>query len=191
MNKGIKLAKSNWIIFLNSGDLFHGSHILDRFSKKNFKNFDVIYGNTIIKNNIYKRSLFGKKLKHLSTKMTFSHQSVFVKTKILKKNIFNTKYKIASDFDLFQKLMKRDKLFYHFNFFISKISTGGISDVRRFRCLFEYFQIFLANKKFVNIFLLLFDILYLTFRSLLIKIISKKLFNKLLLSKYRLLDQIN
>jgi len=120
----------------------------------------------------------------MSTKMSFSHQSAFVKTNLLKKNKFNTRYKIAADFDLFQKLLKKKKIFYHINFLVAKVISGGISDTKRFTCLFEYFQIFLSNKKLINIFFLIFDILYLILRSVFKKILSEKLYNKLLLLKY-------
>jgi len=36
MNKGVKLAKSNWIIFLNSGDIFSSSKVLENFIKNKY-----------------------------------------------------------------------------------------------------------------------------------------------------------
>ena len=86
MNKGVKLAKSNWIIFLNSGDIFSSSKVLQNFIKnKDTENADIVYGDTIVKNKLFDRFLLGKKFTTVSTKIPFCHQSVFVKTEILKK----------------------------------------------------------------------------------------------------------
>ena len=185
MNKGIKLAKSKWTIFLNSGDIFSGTQVLKKFSEENSKDNDIIYGNTIISHKFFNYYSIGKKLTLFSTKMKFSHQSVFVKTSLLKKFKFNTKYKIAADFDFFQKLLIRKKKFKYLNYPISKVLSGGISDTKRLTCLFEYFNIFLVNKKIINLIFLLLDIIYLIFTILLNKILSKNLYNKLLLTKYK------
>ena len=36
MNKGIKKSSGKWIIFLNSGDIFHDLNVLKKYSKKTF-----------------------------------------------------------------------------------------------------------------------------------------------------------
>ena len=49
MNKGIKVAKKDWIIFLNSGDLFTNKNTLKKIINytKSMKE-DILIGNTII-----------------------------------------------------------------------------------------------------------------------------------------------
>ena len=49
MNKGIKVAKKDWIIFLNSGDLFANKNTLKKIINytKSMKE-DILIGNTII-----------------------------------------------------------------------------------------------------------------------------------------------
>lgn len=191
MNKGVKLAKSNWVIFLNSGDIFSTSKVLQNFIKtKNINNADIIYGNTIIKSKLFNRLMAGETFSFNSTKMPFCHQSVFVRTIILKKTLFNTKYKIAADFDFFYKLFKNNKKFFYLDSVISKIITGGISDKKRLRCLFEYFDIFYKNKNYLNISLLFLDLLYFFLSSFIKKILNEKLIHKILLLKYTIKNQI-
>ena len=191
MNKGVKLAKSNWIIFLNSGDIFSSSKVLQNFIKnKDTENADIVYGDTIVKNKLFDRFLLGKKFTTVSTKMPFCHQSVFVKTEILKKKLFKTKYKIASDFDFFYKLFKKNKKFYYLDSAISKTITGGISDKKRFICLLEYFHIFYKDRNYLNTFLLFFDLIYFLLSSFLKKILNENLIQKILIFKYTIKNQI-
>ena len=51
-NKGIKIAKGNYLIFLNSGDCFSDSTVLERVEKiTTGKQAKLIYGNTNLINN--------------------------------------------------------------------------------------------------------------------------------------------
>ena len=60
MNRGIKLASNDWLIFMNSGDTFYSIHTLKKIAlniKK--KTIDVLIGNTkIINNNIVYKKKF-------------------------------------------------------------------------------------------------------------------------------------
>jgi glycosyltransferase involved in cell wall biosynthesis len=191
MNKGVKLANSNWTIFLNSGDVFATSKVLHNFIKsKNINYADIVYGDTIVKNKLFDRFLSGKNFSLTSTIMPFCHQSVLVRTDILKKKLFKITYKIAADFDLFYRLFKDNKKFYYLDCVISKIVTGGISDKKRLSCLLEYFHIFYKNKNYCNIFLLFFDLIYFFLISSIKKMLNEKLIKKILIFKYTIKNQI-
>ena len=85
MNKGVNIASGNWIIFMNSGDIFYNSTILQEIKKLNLNNYDIVYGNTIIKkqNLIYKK--YANQFKNKTALMAFCHQSCIVKYIFLKK----------------------------------------------------------------------------------------------------------
>lgn len=192
MNKGIKLAEGIWTIFLNSGDIFENEKILLNFSKifKN-ENNDVIHGDTIIKNNQIKYTSISKIFNSKTRQIPFCHQSSFTKTTILKDNLFNLKYKISSDFDLFLRLYKQKKIFFKVNMIITQVESGGLSDTRRFIVFKENFNILRDNKMLtLSRWRIIFDFIYLFLSKIIKFFISKTLLNNILKLKYFLLKKI-
>lgn len=104
MNKGIKYAKGEWILFMNSGDTFANKDVLKTIAKEieeNKINSDIIYGN-VIKQYVDKKIPFkAEKLSLLRYRMPFSHQSTLVKAELLKEELFDTRFKIAADYNFF------------------------------------------------------------------------------------------
>jgi len=191
MNKGIKLARAKWTIFLNSGDIFYNSKVLKKFSRiKDKCNYDVIFGDTVIDYKSFLRFTKGKYFNFFTTKIPFCHQSVFTKTKSLQKKLFDTRYKIASDFDFFYYLYLKKKNFFHFHTIISKITIGGISDKKRFICLKEYLKILINNKCYFGSLFQICNIIYFIIISLIKKIFNFKTIHLMLNLKYKLLKQI-
>ena len=184
MNKGVNIASGNWIIFMNSGDIFYNSTILQEIKKLNLNNYDIVYGNTIIKkqNLIYKK--YANQFKNKTALMAFCHQSCIVKSHLFKKKKFNISYKFASDFDFFKFHFSKNKKFFFINKFISKVAAGGYSDTFRQEVLNENIKIL---KNYRQIDLVLFVYL-LKIRELLTKfiklLIPKKFENLILRLKY-------
>ncbi len=140
MNRGIKLASNDWLIFMNSGDTFYSIHTLKKIAlniKKN-KTIDVLIGNTkIINNNIVYKKKF-KKLSPKSLGSCFSHQSCTIRRSLHKKNYFKTKYKVAADFNFFKEVYKKNAKFLYINEIISVNEAHGLSDKERFLALREF-----------------------------------------------------
>ena len=101
MNKGIALAKGEWIIFLNSGDIFFEDFTLEKIFNEELSNKDVVFGNTVIKNEKYKYISISKNFDLDTIVMPFCHQSSLLKSSFLKKNLFNLDFELSSDFNLF------------------------------------------------------------------------------------------
>ena len=97
MNKGIRLAKGNWIIFMNSGDIFYNENILKKLSKVclNFKDNEIIFGNTIIDNGHINYQVFGNYFRKNTVIMPFCHQSSVIKSSLLKKHLFDLNYTLS------------------------------------------------------------------------------------------------
>ena len=101
MNKAIKMAAGEWIIFMNCGDLFYSNNILE-IVREQLKNnaCDILIGDIVIKNNdLYKY----KKAKFIDLhhEIDICHQSTFTKTALLKERNYAEKYKLAADREFF------------------------------------------------------------------------------------------
>ena len=140
MNKGIKKASKKWIYFLNSGDIFYNNKILEHIvlKLKNNDNNDVIIGNSYVLKDKLKFKSKRKKLSILSLGSSFSHQAAFVKTKLMKKELFKLKYKYAADFNFFFKILNEN---YKFKYIAQNISlnlSDGISDTNKVKVIKEF-----------------------------------------------------
>jgi len=147
MNKGINLAKNDWTIFINAGDVIADEAVLDKIIPFLTDEFDVIYGDVIIKYpyfNVLKKS---RPLDQLWKGMISSHQSVFIRTVLLKENEFDLKYKIGADYDQLFRLCKQNKRFKYLPIPISIIESNGISDQKILKSWFEHFKILKAYEQ--------------------------------------------
>lgn len=129
MNKGIRLAKGEWILFMNSGDVFYNDKVLQTITAHIKKEDDIIYGDTINIINGKEYYIKAKDLEFLKNRgMPFCHQSVFVRKNILINKTFNLNYKVLADYDLFKSLYEMN---YHFKYISKPISIynyeGGFS----------------------------------------------------------------
>jgi len=131
-NKGIKLAKYNWIMFLGAGDTLFTNAIeiyLTHINKFD-DSFDYISSKIYrVDNNENILSIIGKewKWKEFCKVMTVAHVGSLHNKKLFTDiGYFNTHYLICADYDLL--IRKKDKLkSYFINEFIGKMLVGGIS----------------------------------------------------------------
>ena len=81
MNKGIRNATGDFVIFLNSGDIFHDNQVLFKIDSLICNDFDIYYGDIIVKKTNSQR------LKKYPDQLSFSyfytnalcHQACFIK----------------------------------------------------------------------------------------------------------------
>lgn len=140
MNKGIQLAKGDYIIFLNAGDEFAEEDTLtsvaEQFKGKQLPG--VIYGNTDIVdengNFLRKRRLAPpEKLSWKSFKhgMLVCHQSFYARTDIARKVPYNLNYKLSADVDWCIRIMKEAEqqglALWNTHMTLSSYLEGGMS----------------------------------------------------------------
>ena len=141
MNKGSDLASGNWIIFLNSGDVFYNNCVLSNIFKKCLKKIDIIFGNTVVNNNGIRYLLKSRYFTNKTILMPFCHQSSIIKSSLIKKFKFSLKYYHSSDFDFFIKCFLKKKIFYYSRQTISTVVAQGLSDLNREKVFNENIQI--------------------------------------------------
>ncbi len=160
MNKGLILSRGEWIIFMNSGDIFFNKHVLENIAKKEFSKFTIVFGDTLIDHKFIKVYQKGNYFHKNTVTMPFCHQSTLVKSKYLKKNKFNLNYQLSSDFNLFLNSYSQKIKFIRYNGPISKVEALGQSDVKRQKVFNENIKIFFIRKFYVKIvFLIYFKII--------------------------------
>lgn len=146
MNKGVALTSGEWINFMNAGDCFLDSNVVESiFSNEEFiESSDVIYGDSMVVypdlNHMRKIRMSGR-IEELWKGMQFSHQSMFVSAGYAKRNKFSLANTLASDFEFIYAAYKQKKRFIYTGKVISIISAGGASDINRVRSCRERLRI--------------------------------------------------
>ncbi len=118
MNKGIGVAKGEWVYFMGSDDsLYETTTIEQVLNNEKIKNLDVIYGNVYSSsfNGVYDGEFTYKKL----AIKNICHQAIFYRLRAFKKTgKFNIKYKVLADWD--------HNIRWFFNSRVSKVYTNQI-----------------------------------------------------------------
>lgn len=145
MNKGIKIAKGDWILFLNAGDVFF-NHDLLTVVQNELCDCDVLYGKTAIKQKNGDMSIRDFYPLWMDWKVIpYCHQSVLIKRKFLLEALFDTNYKIGADYNQYFGLKAKKAKFKSVNKIISIYDNNGFSSLNQKRLLSEYKKISLIN----------------------------------------------
>lgn len=98
MNKGIQIAKGEWLYFLGSDDVLYDRLVLNDISKELKRNVDIVYGNVLFKRSqkIYDGIFNAIKL----MEKNICHQAlIFNKRVFVKQGLYDLKYKLLADYD--------------------------------------------------------------------------------------------
>jgi len=115
MNKGLAQATGEWILFLNAGDTFADPSILSRIFANDMSECDVIYGDCIRDYRSFKVLQKAASPEQLWKGMICSHQSMFIRTSLMKPQGFISGYKIGADYEFAYRLFAAGKRFYYFS----------------------------------------------------------------------------
>lgn len=128
MNKGIRVSKGKYLLFLNSGDILNGASALQDFISHSEFEGDVIYGD-------YKFNEGGKVYPDYLTPLFFiksslPHQSTFFSRTVFEEmGFYDEKYKIASDRAFYIKCyLSNQFVFKHINYPLSEFDLSGKSN---------------------------------------------------------------
>lgn len=129
MNKGIELATSEYIYFLNSGDEFASADVL----KTIIQEIDNSQSNYAILSGDVATFRFGEYIGIANLYPWIVHQSAFVKTTLMKEYKFDSNLKIFGDLDFWRRLSEDNKFqYYKMNKVIANMEIDGIGSNPRF-----------------------------------------------------------
>jgi glycosyltransferase len=133
INLGIKKSKGEIIFLLHSDDEVIDKKLFKNIEKNFFnENIDFIYGNCFIVKRSFPNQITRKWMsKKIINKSNIAynlpaHTTFFIRRKVFKELLYNTKFKISSDYEFLINLFYKFKGKYINKFFI-KMRTGGIS----------------------------------------------------------------
>lgn len=149
MNKGLRIARGRYVIFLNSGDAFHAPDTLQHYAAAiKAKTPDIIYGDTDIV------SIDGKRIgaRHLSAPdiltlesfsngMLICHQAFMVRKEIAP--YYDTDYRFSADYDWTIRCIKASRPGNRINLHrvVTDYLSDGLTDHNKKKSLIERFKI--------------------------------------------------
>lgn len=135
MNKGIRVAKGDYLIFMNSGDTFYNDHVLkDVFCVD--RNADFITGNHAVGSDIHTSP------RNVTCRYMFItalyHQATFIKAKTFKDQLYNEHLKIVADWaHMFKCLILENATYQHIDVVVCQCEEGGVSSTQWEKVLSE------------------------------------------------------
>lgn len=135
MNKGVKMAQGEWVIFMNAGDTFASNDTLQRVFGSP-QDADVIYGD-VIKGELVKKAEAPRN----AHRMFYCHQSAFVRTSCLREFPFDIRHRMSADFKQVKQLYLSGKTFRQLDFPVANFDIQGVSNRNRSAGLYDNIQV--------------------------------------------------
>jgi acetyltransferase-like isoleucine patch superfamily enzyme len=136
MNKGVRLATGEWLIFLNSGDTFVSERTIeDIFSDESFdiSDYDVIYGHGVmVTKEAYILKQANPDVSVMAKAPAFRHGCSFIRTTVHQENLFDLDKKkelgYALDWEMLHRLYVMGKRFAMTNHYVERYQLDGVSN---------------------------------------------------------------
>ena len=152
MNKGLAMAKGDYINFMNAGDWFLTPDAISKvFENVESHQADLVYGNHEVHYPNFIKKKKALPLHFLWKHMTFSHQALFTKRELLIKHPFDLNFKIAADFNFIFNAYLNGYTFYYADVAVAGYLAGGQSEAKVIEAYLENKKIVFAHKPSLNI----------------------------------------
>ena len=128
-NKGIKMAKGEWIGILNADDWYERDAV--EIVMTNSQGADLIYGDMKLWNNDQPDFVLKGNHSLLESEMTLNHPTVFVKKSCYDQlGLFDERYRCAMDYDMLLRLKVNGARFVYVSHVVANMRWGGFSDAK-------------------------------------------------------------
>jgi len=131
MNKGISMARGQYVLFLNSGDSLHDNQVLSTVTDKINGSYGIYYGDIIYEetDKSSKRSFPEQLTFQFFVEHNISHQASFIKRSLFDEIfLYNEEFKIVSDWEFFTYAICKENVSYkHLDLIITDYDATGIS----------------------------------------------------------------
>lgn len=141
MNLAVMQCTGQWVLFMNCGDEFATPTVL-----KDVKPFlegsqDLVYGGCIKVFPFGERQQLPGFVRDLWKSTIFWHQSLFVRKDLQQRLPFDCRYGVCADYDFTWKAYCQGAKFLRIEKILSRVSTGGISDLQELNGIVERYKI--------------------------------------------------
>lgn len=142
MNKGVRAATGDWVLFMNSGDCFADAHVLSNMFAEDHTDADALYGHHVRRypEQAIDRVIHAEPPEVLPLRMHCSHQSLFMRRQILLDRPFSLRL-LAADYDAILTAYIEGRRFKAVDCIVAVASVGGRSDNNRLTILWQRISI--------------------------------------------------
>jgi glycosyltransferase involved in cell wall biosynthesis len=142
MNKGVRAATGDWILFMNSGDRFAGPEVLSTMFAQDDGDADALYGHHVrhYPERDIERVIYAETPDVLPLRMHCSHQSLFMRREILLDRPFSLEL-LAADYDAILAAYLDGSRFKRVDCVVAVAAVGGRSDNNRLTILLQRISI--------------------------------------------------
>lgn len=127
MNKGIDRANGAYCQFLNSGDSFHSTNVLEQVLPS-LDGTDIVVGQIFLSNTLSASEIIPSVSMLRLYERSLPHSSAYISTRLLKKHKYDTSLKIVSDWKFYIQTLIYENASYKFiETIVSNFDTNGIS----------------------------------------------------------------
>jgi glycosyltransferase involved in cell wall biosynthesis len=142
MNLATAKARGEWCIYMNADDSFYAPTVLQEvFGAQDYDGYDAVFG-AYCRHDEKNSYVFQSENIHiLPRKMPFVHQTIFIRTEVMKAYGYDEQYLLCADYDAFFKMYADGRRFKQIETVIANYSISGASGDGNIRALHETVRI--------------------------------------------------